>query len=222
MTLRGSSSGSNRLGSADYLFSEFFVSQISPVCISLAEALIDDPFYRAVTIESGDDEESRQAILAEYFDLAIVEAQGIGEVRYAGADGAALWHTNETSNNDIEIHVAARKQALAKLLGARGFDNYLRISESKAEHVPQELFDGWYLSILGVRPQAQGKGLAQRLLQITLSRADRQDAICFLETFNPLSLPFYRRLGFRDEIRCFEKITERDYWILARQPSSRT
>ncbi len=218
IAVRGSSSGSNRLGSADCSFPEFFVSQISPVCMSLAEALIGDPFYRAVTIDSGEDEARRQIVLAEYFNLAIAEAQGIGEVQYADTDGAALWHTNEASNSDIEIHVAARKQALAKLLGARGFDNYLRISESMAEHVPHQLFEGWYLSILGVRPQAQGKRLAQRLLEITLSRADRQDATCFLETFNPLSLPFYRRLGFTDEIHCFEKVTGRDYWILARHP----
>lgn len=192
------------------------MSQISPVCASLVEALIDDPFYRAVTIESAEDEEHRQAVLAEYFDLAITEAHGIGEVQYAGADGAAIWHTNGASGGDAEIYVTARKQGLAKLLGPAGFGNYLQISESMAEHVPSDLNDAWYLSILGVRPAARGQRLAQRLIEMTLSRADRQDAACFLETFNPLSLPFYRRLGFGDEIRCFENVTGRDYWILAR------
>ncbi|MBB6483665.1 N-acetyltransferase [Rhizobium lusitanum] len=192
------------------------MNQISLVCSSLVEALLDDPFYRAITIESGADEEGRQAVLAKYFDLAITEARAIGEVQYGGTDGAALWHTCEASSSDIEIHVATRRQGLAKLLGARGFDNYLRISDSMADQVPQQVFDGWYLSILGVRPQARGQRLAQRLVEMTLNRADGQGAACFLETFNPLGLPFYRRLGFNDEIRRFEKVTGREYWVLAR------
>jgi GNAT superfamily N-acetyltransferase len=56
--------------------------------------------------------------------------------------------------------------------------------------------EAWYLSILGVRPAARGQGIAQRLIEATLKRADEVGVPCFLETFNPLSLPFYRRLGF--------------------------
>jgi len=196
------------------------VIQISPVSVSLAEALIDDPFYRAVTVESGADEGKRQAVLARYFDLAIIEAQGIGEVHYADADGAAIWHTNEASADDSARYIAARKHALAELLGRAGFDAYLQISESMATEVPPHLANAWYLSILGVRPAARGRRLAQRLIELTVNRADRQGATCFLETFNPLSLSFYRRLGFHEEIRCLEKVTGRDYWILARLPLS--
>ncbi|MFK0165390.1 GNAT family N-acetyltransferase [Rhizobium sp. NPDC090279] len=196
------------------------MTQISPVSTSLAEALVDDPFYRAMTVESDGDERKRQTVLAQYFDLAIAEARGIGEVQYAGTDGAAIWHTNEATDEDAARYIAARKQALAALLGRAGFDAYLRISESMATKVPPHLADAWYLSILGVRPAAQGQRLAQRLIELTVNRADRHGATCFLETFNPLSLPFYRRLGFGDEIRCFERVTGRDYWILTRQPPS--
>jgi GNAT superfamily N-acetyltransferase len=201
---------------------ELFVSQISSACASLGEALLDDPFYRAVTVESGEDEERRQRVLAQYFELAIAEADGIGEVRYAGADGAAIWHTNEAHADDAAAYVKARKQGLAALLGDAGFGNYLRISESMAEHAPPHLADAWYLSILGVRPAARGRGLAQHLIEMTLRRADLRGATCFLETFNPLSLPFYQRLGFKDEIRCFERVTGRDYWILTRHAVSPT
>ena len=192
------------------------MKKISPVCQSLAEALADDPFYQAVTVDASADEEARQRILAQYFDLAIEEAIGIGEVQYAGDDGAAVWHTHEASDSDGEIYGAARKRALAKLLGAAGFDNYLRISEAMVKQVPQHLARAWYLSILGVRPAARGQRVAHRLLEVTLSRADRQGVPCFLETFNPLSLPFYRRLGFHHEVRCFEDVTARPYWILTR------
>jgi len=196
------------------------VKEIPPVWMALAEALIDDPFYRAVTVEASADEGRRLAALAQYFGLAIEEAIGIGEIQYAGHDGAALWHTHEASDSVENMYSAARKRALAELLGAAGFGNYLRISESMGKQVPAQLADAWYLSILGVRPTVRGQGLAQRLLELTLSRADRQGATCYLETFNPLSLPFYRRLGFREEVRCFEEVTARVYWILTRSPAA--
>ncbi|WP_189045228.1 GNAT family N-acetyltransferase [Aliidongia dinghuensis] len=192
------------------------MNHISHVCESLAEALVDDPFYQAVTIDSSADEGKRRLILARYFNLAIEEATSIGEVQYAGGDGAAIWVTNEASDGDIGRYSTARTRALTKLLGAAGFDNYVSISKSMAKNVPTHLADAWYLSILGVRPAARGQRLAHRLVELTLSRADRQGATCFLETFNPLSLPFYRRLGFDHEIRCFEEVTARPYWILTR------
>lgn len=189
---------------------------LSPVCKSLAEAFVDDPFYRAVTVESSADEAKRQLILAHYFDLAIEEAIGIGEVQYAGDDGAAIWHTNEASETDAKAYGKIRKATLERLLGPAGFDNYQRISASMMKNGAEQLANAWYLSILGVRPAARGRGLAHQLLEPTLSRADRLGATCFLETFNPLSLPFYRRLGFSGEVRCFEDVTARPYWILIR------
>ncbi len=193
------------------------MNRIPPVCFSLAEALIDDPFYRAATVDSAADEENRRLILARYFALAIEEASGIGEVRCAGDDGAAVWITGEANPGDIETLSRMRTQALAGLLGAAGFGNYVGISGSMEEKLPAHLAGAWYLSILGVRPEARGQGLAQQLLEPTLERADRLGATCFLETFNPMSLPFYRRLGFDRENPRFEEITARPYWILTRQ-----
>lgn len=184
--------------------------------MSLAEALIDDPFYQAVTVEFSGDKQKQQQILARYFELAAEEATGIGEVHSAGDDGAAIWLTNEASDSDVALFNKAREQALSSLLGNTGFDNYARISRSMEKQLPARLLGAWYLSILGVRPAARGQRLAQHLLELTLSRADQQGAICYLETFNPLSLPFYRRLGFNQEIHCIEAVTGSQYWILTR------
>lgn len=189
---------------------------VTAACQALAEALIDDPFYQAVTVDAAAAPEARQRILTAYFRLAIEEAQGIGEVRYAGADGAALWHTDAAYTSEAAEYKQARKQALATVIGPAGFDNYQRISAAMADQIPGSLGDAWYLSILGVRPSARGHGLAQRLIAETLPRADARKAPCFLETFNPLSLPFYRRLGFSDSRECLEPVTRRPYWLLVR------
>lgn len=152
--------------------------------------------------------------------LAIAEASAVGEVQRADPDGAALWITPEAAPQDRAFHAAQRRQALQALLGPVGFSNFVAICEAMEHQLPPALADAWYLSILGVRPEARGQGLAQRLLAPTLARADACGAVCYLETFNPLSLPFYRRLGFTDETPCREPVTARDYWLLARPARS--
>ncbi|WP_167056905.1 GNAT family N-acetyltransferase [Burkholderia sp. Ax-1719] len=184
---------------------------------ALALALIEDPFYLAVTVEAQADEAQRLQMLARYCELAIEEARAIGEVHYAGNDGAAIWVTPEAGHEAIARHGQARSKALEALLGARGYANYSGICEAMAHNVPAHLDDAWYLSILGIQPAARGRRLAHDLLQLTLGRADRVGATCFLETFNPLSLPFYQRLGFEPEMPCREAITGSPYWIMIRR-----
>jgi ribosomal protein S18 acetylase RimI-like enzyme len=187
------------------------------VCHALAQALIDDPFYRAVTVAAGDDEVRRLQMLARYCELAMAEGQAIGEIQHAGTDGAAIWITTESSEAEVARHGAARNRALETLLGAAGYANYSRMCAAMAQHVPDHLAQAWYLSILGVRPEARGRRLAQRMLEITLNRADQIGVASFLETFNPLSIPFYERLGFKQEKRCVEEVAGQPYWIMSRR-----
>lgn len=188
------------------------------VCHALVLALADDPFYRAITIESTSDR-TRQAVLTEYFVLAITEAEGRGEVQSAGSKGAALWITDEVGQQAASAVSADRQRALQRLLGPAGMENYHLICESMEGQIPGHLAGAWYLSILGVHPDARGQGLAQRLLMLTLERADRLHTSTYLETFNSLSLAFYRRLGFTNELSLFEERTGRPYWLLWRAPS---
>jgi GNAT superfamily N-acetyltransferase len=75
----------------------------------------------------------------------------------------------------------------------------------------------WYLSIVGVAPHAQGQGLGRRLLQPTLTEADRAGADCYLETFSARSLRFYERLGFQSLRLFLEPTTKSDYWLMKRR-----
>lgn len=193
------------------------MTNISKVSASLAEAFIDDPFYRAITVEAKNDL-VRKLLLTRYFEIAINEAERVGEVKYAGSDGAALWLTNEHDRSIITSANDVRKKALAQELGVEGFENYLMICSGMSQCVPQELENAWYLSILGVRSEARGRGIAQTLLSPTLQRADDLGITCYLETFNPLSLPFYYRLGFGNAMRFLEPFTSREYWLLTRHP----
>lgn len=185
---------------------------------ALALALADDPFYRAVSVVAGADAAQRTQLLEAYFRLALDEAAQVGEVHSHGADGAALWLMPEAGATAIAAAQAVRNQALQPLLGPQGYQAYADVCAAMAQQVPPALEGAWYLSILGVHPAARGQGLAQRLLAPTLVRADRLGAVSYLETFNPLSLPFYARVGFGGALECTEPVTGRPYWILVRPP----
>jgi ribosomal protein S18 acetylase RimI-like enzyme len=54
----------------------------------------------------------------------------------------------------------------------------------------------YYLPYIGVRPDAQGRGLGTALLTPVLERCDREDLPAYLEASSPDNARLYRRLGF--------------------------
>jgi ribosomal protein S18 acetylase RimI-like enzyme len=76
--------------------------------------------------------------------------------------------------------------------------------------------DAWYLSIIGILPSAQGRGLGATLLAGTLAEASHADLTCYLETFTSRNLRFYERLGFRRVADHLEPTTNEEYVIMRR------
>jgi ribosomal protein S18 acetylase RimI-like enzyme len=54
----------------------------------------------------------------------------------------------------------------------------------------------YYLCSLGVRPEAQGRGVAQALFGGMLSRCDREDLPAYLEASTSANVSYYQRYGF--------------------------
>ena len=187
---------------------------------SLAQALISDPFYRSVTVACGDDEAARLAMLTAYFELALVEGFQAGRVDLAdtAGNGAAIW----TTDAPLPLRQAAyaqREVGLRELLGPQGCANFTAIVANMEHALAQHnLQQAWYLSIAGIAPQAQGRGLGASVLAPGLAAVDQAGAVCFLETYNERSLPFYGRLGFEVAGRYPEAVTGSDYWLMLRQP----
>jgi GNAT superfamily N-acetyltransferase len=78
--------------------------------------------------------------------------------------------------------------------------------------------DAWYLSILAVARQEQGRGLGTRLLAPTLAEADSGGRICYLETFGATSPRFYERFGFITRAKFIEPTTGSAYTLMMRRP----
>jgi ribosomal protein S18 acetylase RimI-like enzyme len=62
------------------------------------------------------------------------------------------------------------------------------------QHVPEP---HWYLLVVGVDPELQGRGLGSALIREGLSRSDAAGCPCYLETSDERNVALYERHGFR-------------------------
>lgn len=196
-------------------------SHVSANCMSLVEALENDPFYDAITTDFSNDHIQRREVLQAYFDFSIKEGVRFGCCTILPDDdgGAAIW-IKPRPQELLSKSKEEKHRFLESILREKGLVDYHRIigfMSPRAEQIVDN--DTWYLSILGVSPRAQGRGLGRRLLEPTLNEADRADADCYLETFSIRSIPFYERLGFRCVVSHVEPVTSSEYWIMIRKPA---
>jgi GNAT superfamily N-acetyltransferase len=185
---------------------------------ALAASLIGDPFYQAITADCGVNVEARFAVLSRYFEYSLQEADRTGRctVHEDPRLGAAAWILPRTP--DVELAEASAKAAyLAGLLGPKGRDNYRRIIEFMSHRSERVVpLDAWYLTIVGVHPAAQGRGIGAQLLRPTLVEATQVRACAFLETFTQRSLVFYKRIGFVRVAEFVEPATQAQYTVMLR------
>ena len=76
----------------------------------------------------------------------------------------------------------------------------------------------WYLCFVGVDPNYQGRGVGQQLLAPVLQTADRDRALCYLETPFPATHEFYRRLGFELRPAAYPFEGAPPLWSMVRRP----
>jgi GNAT superfamily N-acetyltransferase len=193
-------------------------SPFAQASAALTESLFDDPFYWAITEGFGSDLAARKHALSCYFHYSLEEAQRTGRCVVAPDSrlGAAAWLLPRSPEVDA-AESSAKSQHLAAALGPPGMQNYYRMvsymAPLAAQVVPK---DAWYLSIIGILPSAQGRGLGATFLAGTLAEASQANVNCYLETFTPQSLRFYERLGFHRVAEHREPTTKREYVVMRR------
>lgn len=195
---------------------------IDPASNAAAAALESDPFYRCITVEFASDIARRRAVLRAYLDYSSAEGMRIGRVVHLeeAHGGVAIWLLPQ-AEEVLERERALKHAFLREVLGESGRANYRSIVDymsSQARAVTGS--DAWYLSIVAVAPEGQGRGLGARLLAPTLAEADAAGAICYLETFGRRSRGFYERLGFLTRAEFTEPTTRAQYAIMTRLPGS--
>ncbi len=194
-------------------------SVLHPSVPALAASLADDPFYLAITADFAPDAQGRRAVLSQYLDYSLREAQRSGQCTLLQDErlGAALWTLPRPAEAEA-TDAQAKVDYLQTVLGPRGMDNYRQIIAFMGARASGVGLEGaWYLSILGIDPASQGQGLGARLLAPTLAAADQAGVACYLETFSARNESFYARAGFSAIASHLEPVTGAPYTIMVRR-----
>ena len=85
----------------------------------------------------------------------------------------------------------AMKIGIKALRKMRALDKYI-----ERKHKELAPFKHWYLAMLAVDPQHQGKGYASKLLNEMLSYIDEEGLRCYLETEGEKNVSMYQHFGF--------------------------
>lgn len=182
-------------------------AMLDPASFSLMDALQDDPFYAAISVEYDKEPTSRRFRLAQYFPYCLEEARTLG--RCVHLDDRSMGATACLLPGDEERRQRASSQKaefLGRCLGSFGRENYDAIANWMSEKSAPQVKDAWYLSIIGIAPHAQGRGLGSQLLLPTLAEADVAGADCY-----------YERLGFQTLGLFLEPTTKSGYSLMVRR-----
>jgi ribosomal protein S18 acetylase RimI-like enzyme len=163
----------------------------------LSRAFDADPFYNWLLPQDARRASSFKAI----FELILAEmSEGLRETfTTSDVGGAAIWLSPGMHKLSL-FRQAQLLPAFSRILGWRNIPRGLRILEHMdalhARFAPEPHF---YLSVLGVDPSQQGRGLGSQLLEPMLARCDRDRYRVYLETARAENLPFYERHGFQTQ-----------------------
>jgi ribosomal protein S18 acetylase RimI-like enzyme len=182
----------------------------------MARAFHEDPFFTFVL----PDTVRRERVLPWLFGKTISYGLRYGSVYTTPTlEGIALWLGPEKPTLTRLGTLLTGLCLLPLKLGWQELKKSLRLSGTSDElHKKSVTGRHWYLLGLGVEPSGQGRGVGGALLQPVLALADRERLVCYLDTNNPMNLPFYERFGFAVTGHAHETQCGPGTWCMRRQP----
>lgn len=177
----------------------------------LARAFADDPMVEWLVKPDARREERTALLFSAYLRLLSLP-HGMA---YTTDDmvGGALW----SPPGQWQMGLAAQARFLPAFLGTTGLARapacYIGVQQVLGAHPREPHF---YLQVLGVDPEAQGRGWGSLLLRHGLAVVDAARMPAYLETMNSDNIAFYERHGFRvtGEVKVFGK--NLPVWLLWR------
>lgn len=146
------------------------------------------------------DSSSRRKINRYLCSISTYFGIHFGEV-YASSpnlEGIAVWLPSECY--PMGLWNIIRSVPISELFGF-GISGGLRMSAvgRYVDKLHKRLapFNHWYLLLLGVDPQFQGRGYASKLLSPMLRRTDQEKLPCYLETNDEADVRIYHHFGFK-------------------------
>jgi ribosomal protein S18 acetylase RimI-like enzyme len=183
---------------------------------AVARAFLDDPMWSCVL----PDRAARGSLLRPMWAALVRFCSVFGEA-YTTSDGegAALWVGPRRERPTLWTMIRTGFALPRSMMGLpreareRFFPMMRFIEKRHAELMPEP---HWYLWLLGVAPEAQGRGIGRRLLAPILDRASQEGVPCYLETQTMGNVAFYEKSGFEVIREDREPVCERPIWFVRR------
>lgn len=169
--------------------------QIKPAAEVLVKAFRNYPLLRYFF----PDEREREEVASYFFQVILNYGIHHCEVcaTSPGMEGIAIWVPSDKIS--MTFWRVIRSVPLSVILGfvRKGAGRMKRSSDyMDARHERLAPEKHWYLQVIGVDPQFQGKGYAGRLIRPMLRRIDREEFPCYLETLDERNVKIYEHFGF--------------------------
>lgn len=188
------------------------IADIDSVARALARAFENDPHFSWIVRNDGVRLRRLELAFATFIrrmwlpqDGGHVHEQGIGAALWMPPD---TWHVGPLTQLRLApATVYALRADTPRLLRALNF------IERRHPHEPH-----WYLPIIGVVPEWQGRGYGAALLAPMLKRCDAERTPAYLEASTPRNRALYERHGFEVVEECRYATDAPLMWRMWREP----
>ncbi|HEY1387542.1 MAG TPA: GNAT family N-acetyltransferase [Ktedonobacterales bacterium] len=193
--------------------------QLDLAGVALARGFHDDP----LAIYMIPDADERARLLPTHFSAFLRLGCVSGEVYTTRGEpeGAAVWFPPHNAESEAERAGGEETRTEDPALGLPpdAFERFMTVT-SALEPLHDEAVPAshYYLALLGVDRDLHGQGVGSRLLRPMLARADAEGIYCYLETYNPANVPFYRKHGFEVVVEDIEPSSGVHFWTFRRAP----
>lgn len=112
-------------------------------------------------------------------------------------EGVVIWEKPFEHEFKVSFKEYILGSSLFFMLGPHSLSRMIKYQEWSAKLKKESIEDPyWYLSVVIVDPEHQGKGFASKLIKPILAKADESHHKVYLETQNPNNVPIYEKYGF--------------------------
>lgn len=178
----------------------------------LTLALEKDPMY--VSLFSN--EKKREKYLQCFFEMRIRYGLNYGKV-YVTSDkyeGIIILLPGDDFMTPKKVFSCGGLKVMLTL--GKGNMNKLVNIMNYLEEKERECMNGDFVKVspLGINPIFQNKGYARSMLDPILDELENNNKTCYLETQNPVNIPFYENFGFNIINEGYMPLDRVKYWCL--------
>jgi ribosomal protein S18 acetylase RimI-like enzyme len=172
------------------------LADLDRATLVISQAFRDDPLWCYLF----PDRLQRAATVPRFFGAFVnlgirtQQASGVGDP----LEGVAIWSAPQKTRPKFADYLNAGFPRLicSPLVFSffKAQSIFTRFERMQQRYAPEPHY---YLNTIGVLPEAQGKGLASRLIKPFLIQADTQGVSVYTETMTPSNVGLYEHYGFK-------------------------